>query len=192
MLRVARVACVRSAIRCGEQRLISCAPGPLVRGQGISRGASSVFRLLFGILREFLPLSCAHNDEERHARVSGAMRSRAWEEMCLAAGAVRGGGARVLCTGRRARRRAHRVEQWQITCKLASERRSTVSGPEARCRGRCGVPQETRARFTRHTHSREFRAHRSRIMYSRQDTYDRAIWCVMTNAAHLKFDRGRR
>ena len=94
-----------------------------------SLAAPVLFFDFFGILREILLLSCAHSDEERHARVSGAMRSRAWEEMCLAAGAVRGGGARVLCTGRRARRRAHRVERWQITCKLASERRSTVSGP---------------------------------------------------------------
>ena len=75
-----------------------------------SLAAPVLFFDFFGILREFLLSSCAHSDEERHARVSGAMRSRAWEEMCLAAGAVRGGGARVLCTGRRARRRAHRVE----------------------------------------------------------------------------------
>ena len=75
-----------------------------------SLAAPVLFFDFFGILREFLPLSCAYSDEERHVRVSGAMRSRAWEEMCLAAGAVRGGSARVLCTGRRARRRAHRVE----------------------------------------------------------------------------------
>ena len=138
-----------------------------------SLAAPVLFFDFFGILREFLPLSCAYSDEERHVRVSGAMRSRAWEEMCLAAGAVRGGSARVLCTGRRARRRAHRVERWQTTCKLASERRSTVSGPRSEVpRAWCGRLKKPE-RASHHTHSRGFRAHRSRIMYSRWTMVDR-------------------